>query len=110
MTLPGYTADISLYQTTNRYVGGMAGPVSDLAVSPALPGCASCNWAFDKCFDCLDKGGKFKNCPACRVISHCAGACDSRPSGNPDTQNDWLNQAQCQSACGGDPVCVETFC
>ena len=110
MTIPGFTAGRSLYQTTNHYTGSNRGPASAAVVSPALPGCASCNYIFNSCYDCMDGGGTFHSCPTCKLISRCLGACDSRPIPNPGGQMDLLTLAECQASCGGNPVCIDAFC
>ncbi len=110
MTIPGFTAGRSLYQITNHYMGSNSGPTSDAIVSPALPGCSSCNYIFNSCYDCMDGGGTFHSCPTCKLISRCLGACDSRPIPNPGGQMDLLTLAECQQTCGRDPVCMDAFC
>ena len=52
MSIPGYTADRSLYRAMNRYVGSTFSPASKVTVSPALATCASCDAAYNRCLAC----------------------------------------------------------
>jgi len=110
MNMPGFAADRALYRTTNRYFGGRRGHGANLGVVPALPSCGTCTWAFDSCIACLEKGGKWKTCLPCRVLTHCGGACDAHPGGNPDTDADLISLATCAKLCQGDETCMDFVC
>jgi hypothetical protein len=108
--LPGFCAEVSLYATRNRYTGGVDSSSAGAGVVPALPGCGACNSAYDRCFDCLDRGIKFSKCSPCKLLSHCSGACDGAQGGLPDYGQSLLDFADCERLCGGDEDCTDMFC
>jgi hypothetical protein len=110
MMMPGFTAERSLYRTACHYAGTSSGADSRNAVSPALPGCSSCNYIFNSCYDCMDGGGTFGSCPTCKLISRCLNACDFRPAAGPGGQMDLLNLIECQQECDHNPACIDAFC
>ena len=50
MTMPGFTAENSLYDRSSRYAqsGGSRNAKTN-AVIPAIPSCANCDWILDNC-------------------------------------------------------------
>lgn len=73
MNLPEFTAEATLYQTPHTYRGVLANPQGPALIVPALPTCANCEWACDRCFDCVEAGGSFSRCRTCSVCNYCAG-------------------------------------
>jgi hypothetical protein len=82
-TIPGFAAETSLYRSPSNY-RGVALPVGQVAVSPAIPPCRNCDYICDLC---VDKG---RACGACRLCS--IGACDPCPPGGcepPERPDPW---------------------
>lgn len=76
MNIPGFSAEATLYRTRGYYHMVATGMTSSGQVVPALPSCGNCDWACDKCVDCLRSGGTRASCPGCGVCSHCSrGGC-----------------------------------
>ncbi len=73
MNMPRYTAEASLYQTSEHYqmIGTQAGSTGQ--VVPAIPPCRNCDYICDLC---LRRGVA---CGACRLCD--IGNCDPAPAG-----------------------------
>jgi hypothetical protein len=49
MTLPGFTAERSMYRSGGRYRHEPAGGAPADTVVPAIPFCGNCDWILDRC-------------------------------------------------------------
>jgi hypothetical protein len=71
--IPGFTAEASFYRISVHYSLVSVREEITSGIVPALPSCANCEWACDKCFDCIETGVSWGRCPTCRVCNYCAG-------------------------------------
>lgn len=52
MTMPGFTAENSLYERNRDYaISKRPAELPANAVIPARPACANCDWILDNCFE-----------------------------------------------------------
>ncbi len=69
MTMPGFTAEISLYDRQGRYALSAEPGYSDAnTVIPAIPACANCDWILDNCE--VNGWKPYAVCSAC-ATGHC---------------------------------------
>jgi len=84
MHMPGFNAEGSLYRVRVRYSSASVLAEITSGIVPALPSCASCERACDKCWDCTASGREW--CPTCGVCNYCWGrSCPGGGSGGGGT-------------------------
>lgn len=116
MSLPNFTASASVYVSKRRYRTARNTATSFSHIIPALPGCQSCEDAWDQCFDVLQAGGRYASAPVCRLLNRCNGACEGPTSGSGGSrQEEWLDSFTCTQACSSgsgaeSERCRDMFC
>jgi hypothetical protein len=73
MNIPGFTAEGSLYKTSQHYQMIGAQPSSSGQLVPAIPPCRNCDYICDVCLR------RRVGCGACALCSQ--GICDPSPPG-----------------------------
>jgi hypothetical protein len=73
MSLPGFTAEVSLYQTSKAFRMVAVGAIPSAGVVPAAPCCEQCDTssACRRCEQCLDVSTPARCAPACRACYNC---------------------------------------
>ena len=81
MRTPGFTSEAVLPSTVGRYQNTFSHALARDYVVPALPAAATCDYACDMCYDCIENGGTQSTCRGCNVCRYCAQTGDGRQSG-----------------------------
>jgi hypothetical protein len=101
MSLPGFTAEVSIRSHRSSYLR-VAQMIEENIVVPSIPSTEGCQWAFD---NCDDPTGKSR---ACKILRLCGGG---RPKPTPTAgAENFVDYLLCSIGCQGDRDCVDNLC